>query len=90
MNQLDFGCGSDAVIRSDRLQRSQSIPFRPQDCIDDGFAQMAVINLQALFGNDHVVIQVFLDLFDDFQEARGGCHQVGIRFLGSLVLYVIR
>jgi len=58
MDQLDFGCDSDAVIRSDRLQPSQSMPFRPQDCIDHGFTQVAVIDLQALFCNDHVVIQI--------------------------------
>ena len=40
------------------LQYSQPISLSFQDCIDDGFAQVAVIDLQALFGNDHVVIQI--------------------------------
>ena len=53
------------------LQYSQPISLSFQDCIDDGFAQVAIIDLQALACDNQVVVQVLFNCFDDFQKPGG-------------------
>jgi hypothetical protein len=66
-----------------------SIFFGSKNCINNGFAQVAVIDFQPVTGDDRVVVQMLLNLFDHLQEPWGFGHQVCIGF-GRTFLFKIK